>query len=61
MSDLTVEQKELVYLHQAAEEAVHSAIGIRARANRAMLRSLGEKANCHLCGNQHWPICKKES
>lgn len=25
-----------------------------------MLKALGEKADCHLCGNRHWPICKED-
>lgn len=25
----------------------------------ALLDTLGEKADCHLCGNRHWPLCKE--
>lgn len=27
---------------------------------KVMLSVLGPKANCDLCGNQHWPLCGSE-
>lgn len=43
------------------EKEAHTAMRKVETLRRAMLKVLGHKANCHLCGNQHWPVCEKES
>lgn len=57
--ELTKHEKEMMaevdYYEHEAKVAADKARTIR----RAALQVLGPKADCHLCGNQHWPLCKE--
>lgn len=45
---------EFKYYENEAHVAMRKAETFR----RAMLSTLGHKADCPLCGNRHWPVCK---
>lgn len=47
--------RELEYIRAEIERLKTSA----SNQYRSLIQNLGVKANCHLCGNAHWPLCKE--
>lgn len=58
MEELTIEEQEAIACYEEANNEASKASIRCTDAYWAMIKTLGEKANCHLCGNAHWPICR---
>lgn len=60
IGDFTKEQKEAVLNFIHAGNEVEAAIARENFRYKELLRVMGEKAYCHCCGNQHWPLCDED-
>lgn len=57
MTELTEKQISWINLYEKAEQQLKEAKDRVVMIRREMLNALGEKADCDLCGNRHWPTC----
>lgn len=57
--DLSKYEQSVVEEFKQYELEAHTAMRKVETKRRAMLSVLGHKADCHLCGNRHYPICKE--
>lgn len=56
-NELTEYEQSVIDEFKHYEKEAHVAMRKVEAFRRTMLSTLGRKADCHLCGNHHWPVC----